>query len=613
MTTGPIQRPSSPSVPSSVQRAEAKPTDAPATAEAKPVDTQPAKGPAGGAATAETTFARARDEAPRAKTPDYAAPSTLSRTRPAADAPADVAAADQAAKSHYPVKWEAEATLKSLKADPRVKGDVQMQLGRMIGSPGFDALGPKGQVAALELFRKNLDDPDALKRVRDGVNSLDGCKSKQGRLDVLEGLQGASPLSQETLDKTKELLHSSSFTHLNQADQELVTSGLKAGKCDPKYAESLKGLVEDPKFKALKPEEKTKILTATRDLPGASTADLFKANLGDSAALARAHDALGSLGSVKSAEGKQQVVDGLAKASPLSQDTVDKAKALLASPQFGALSEADQKLVTEGIQGAKADPKYTENLKKLLEDPKFAALKPEEQTAVLSQTKNYPDARSVDNVQKMLQKDWFTGFDLADKQRSLKMVAFLSQHDAGDQTVIQNTLGKFLGPSAPYTLDFNQTGGAYGSALGTQFHLNRGYIADGNDKVDTSNDDTMHMSTHTFAHEVNHLVNGDRVRQTYDYFNAEYRGFFVGFKAQNGREPTRDEVLDRVRYLLTATDGAYDSIRRALADPVEGPKIVEFMKGVLGRDDVTQANAATLAVRDGGHTAPRPTGNLDNH
>jgi hypothetical protein len=486
--TSPIQRPGTRPAATPPSTAEARPAEA--AAAAAPTTT-PASSPSGGASSAPTSYAEAKPDAPQSKSLDYSPPSTLTRTRPA-EAPADTEASGKADKGHYPVKWEAEATLKSLKADPRVKGDVQMQLGRMIGSPGFDALGPKGQVAALELFKANLGDKDALKRVHTAVNSMDSIKSKQGRLDVLEGLRDGSPLTQDKLDKTTSLLHSTEFGKLKQSDQELITGGIK---------------------------------------------------------------------------------------------------------------------------GAKADPKYTENLKKLIEDPKFKALKPDEKTAVLSQMKNYPDARSVDNVQKMLQKDWFTGFDLADKQRALKTVAFLSQHDTGDRAIIDNTLNKFLAPGATYKFDFTATSG-YGSATGkTDFHFNPAYVPDGNDKLDISNDDIFHTATHTFAHEVNHLVNDVPLDKTYDYFMDEYRAFYVGFKAQYGRDPTRAEVLERAQHLITATSGAYDNIRQALADPVQGPKIVEFMKKVLGRNDVTQANAGTLAVRNSNDPAPAPDPalNMDNH
>jgi hypothetical protein len=258
MTSGPIQRPSSPSIPASLQRAEAAPAEAPP---AKTEATAPAQGPSGGSSTAPTSFAQAKAETSPSMTPGFVAPSTLTRSRPTDEAaPADAKAADQTEKAHYPVKWQAEEALKQLNADPRVKGDTRMQLGKMIGSPGFDALGPKGQVAAFELFKANLGDKDALKRVNTAVNSMDAVKSKQGRLDVLEGLRDGSPLTQQKLDKTTSLLHSKEFGKLKQSDQELVTTGIKDAKADPARVENLQKIVEDPRFKGLSDELRTEVI-----------------------------------------------------------------------------------------------------------------------------------------------------------------------------------------------------------------------------------------------------------------------------------------------------------------------------------------------------------------
>lgn len=86
------------------------------------------------------------------------------------------------------------------------------------------------------------------------------------------------------------------------------------------------------------------------------------------------------------------------------------------------------------------------------------------------------------------------------------------------------------------------------------------------------------------AHEVNHIVNNDSVAPTAEYFFEEYRAYYVGFVAENGRPPTRDEIVDRVRGLITATTGAYGRIGQALADPTEGPIMVAFLQQVLGRN-----------------------------
>src|SRR5262249_21908056 len=156
----------------------------------------------------------------------------------------------------YPVKWLAEEALKNLKTDPRVQGEVQMDLGRLIGAAGFKALGPKGQTEAFELFKKNIDDPFTRRRVREGVNMLDCVATKQARLDVLEGLTKSSPLSAETLTAAKELLHSKGFIRLKSKEQDLIAEAMKENKADPKFASSLKTMLEDPTFKRLKSAER---------------------------------------------------------------------------------------------------------------------------------------------------------------------------------------------------------------------------------------------------------------------------------------------------------------------------------------------------------------------
>jgi hypothetical protein len=93
--------------------------------------------------------------------------------------------------------------------------------------------------------------------------------------------------------------------------------------------------------------------------------------------------------------------------------------------------------VVDGFKAAHADPTYAANLKQVIDDPKFKSLSDPEKTAVLSQAKNYPDARSVKNIDRTLQKDWFAAQDLGDKQRSLKIIARLSHHPPqGDEQII---------------------------------------------------------------------------------------------------------------------------------------------------------------------------------
>jgi hypothetical protein len=521
----------------------------------------------------------------------------------------------------YPVKPQAEEALKKLKSDPRVTGTTQLELGRMICSEVFKKLDAKGQIQALKLFEANLDHTSGPSRVRDAVESLRTLKSEQAARNVLTGLTKASPLKAHTVDMTKSLVLSQEFGNLSQADQLLVTAGLKKAKCNPKYVKNLKRLLTDPRFKALTPQERTAIWKQTKELPASATVRLFQANLGDKDALSRAHQVCGSLGNVKSREGKLQVLDGLTQRSPLTyQWGVDKTKELLGSPAFAGLSESDQKLVTEGLREAKAEPQYAKNLKKLLEDPKFQALTPREQTAVLSQTRNYPDRRSVHNIQRMLQKGWFTSQSLADKRRSLKTVAFLSKYDAGDRTIINNTLDKLLDPHSAFKLKWEPMTSAAKSDPDTQtIYLNRNRIKNDDGRV-SSKKATQHMVRSAVAHEVSHVLNRDKVAASFQYFEAEYRAWYVGFKARYDREPSNREIMEqRIRWQFSPRSSYGRHAANAMKDPAEAQKFYDFLSKVTGLPvDASNWNtvlhsAPSTWTSDPNASAPVPGGNLDNH
>jgi hypothetical protein len=237
-----------------------------------------------------------------------------------------------------------------------------------------------------------------------------------------------------------------------------------------------------------------------------------------------------------------------------------------------------------------------------------------ERTALLWQVANHPAPAAITNLERLAGKDWFRDADLEDVQRSAKIVAHVSVHGTGDRSVLDNTLDLFLADDAPYRFDWEQNGGAYGSAGGDEFHFNRAHLDAGNGSVADSvpsggsERDTEHMATHTVAHEVNHLVNGDRVAQSYEYFMGEYRAYWVGHVAQYGTPPSRAEVEARVRYLLTAPSRAYARIAAAVDDPVEGPLIAAFVEGVVGRPVTaeTVVDEITAGVTDPDEPAPVP-------
>jgi hypothetical protein len=217
---------------------------------------------------------------------------------------------------------------------------------------------------------------------------------------------------------------------------------------------------------------------------------------------------------------------------------------LLNSPQFKALSAENQQQVTA-------------NIKSLLQNGTFGKLKSDEKTAVLSQIKNYLDAHSIANVERLLGKDWFQSQSLGDKQRSLKLVAYLSLPDPNKkQNDIQNnTLDRFLSPDAAYKLTWEskpESNGniTFGHASDDALTLNSYLVAANNNPVRLDDQNEMHVIEHTAAHEVNHLVNHDQTSQTFKYLNEEYRAWYVGLLSQNGKPPSNREAMDRWEYFL---------------------------------------------------------------
>lgn len=277
--------------------------------------------------------------------------------------------------------------------------------------------------------------------------------------------------------------------------------------------------------------------------------------------------------------------------------------ALLQTPEFKALSPADQRLVTEALANrTPGDTGLPAALKTLIESAEFQSsdqFGADERTALLSQVRNYPDSRSVENLGQLIGKDWFRDFDLGDSQRALKAVAYLSQNDAGDMTIIDNTLDLFLADDAPYRFDFGETS-AYGSVPpepGDLFQMNRAYIGADNNPVDMSANSTrsgeLRVIGHTFVHEVNHMRNWDKslsLNSSYG-FHEEYRAFYVGSQAQHGRTPTVADVIDRVAGFVNV-DGSYDHLAALLdAKGADAQGIVDHLNTILGRSDLTVDNA----------------------
>lgn len=290
--------------------------------------------------------------------------------------------------------------------------------------------------------------------------------------------------------------------------------------------------------------------------------------------------------------------------------------ALLQTPEFKQLSAEDQRLVREALANrSPTDTDLPASIKSLIESEQFQSTDnfgADERTALLSQVRNYPDSRSVENLEKLLGKEWFRDFDLGDTQRAVKTVAFLSQNDAGDQTIISNTLDLFLADNAPYRFDFSETS-AYGSVPSSPddlFKINPAYIGADNDPVDMSQSSAqsgeLRVIGHTFVHEVNHMRNWDKslsLNSSYG-FHEEYRAFYVGVQAQSGRTPTVADVIDRVAGFVNR-DGSYDHLAVLLdAKGQDAQEIVDYINTILGRSDLTvdnvraEVNALVTAKKD---------------
>ncbi len=401
------------------------------------------------------------------------------------------------------------------------------------------------------------------------------------------------------------------FKGLNDTVKTQVRAQMNAAGEDFAQLDNVKTLSTAEGFDKLSNGHAQQMLTALSKTPGDASVAQGLSKLAGSEAFRNTSDAT-----------KTSLIDTLTQNPPMADAKIDSALKLVGSPEFSKLSDTDKALVSDGLKGAKADPKYADSVKTLLASPKFQAMSAAEKTAVLSQVKNYPDARSVGNIEKLIKKDWYGKQDLADKQRSLKTVGYLSQYDGGDRAVVDNTLEKFVGEKSDYKMEWKTypsgTGSTtFGEAADKTLWLNRGLIDGNNDKL-VENHNTKHLVLHTAAHEVNHLQNGDKVAKTYKYFEAEYRAWYVGFKAENGRPPTNKEAMNqRIAWQLNPTSFYGKYATEALKDPKEAAKFHDLLSKMSGQkvdasnwEAVSKSDPSTWPTASG--NAPVPAGNIDN-
>lgn len=415
---------------------------------------------------------------------------------------------------------------------------------------------------------------------------------------MLHTLAGNPPLTPQKMTRALHLF--SMATNLAPADRKLIADAFRASHADPAYVGALAKLVVDPTFSNATTQVKKEWLEKFQSL--SKSPELKDLN----------------------SEEKSVVLQALASNPPPTTDKISNTLEVFASAKN--LSPADRKLFVEGLNRSGGDPAYAANLKKLIEDPKFKSLTAAEKTAVLSQTKNYADARPVANIDRLLQKDWFRAESLDDKQRSLKTIGRLSQYPTGDRQIIDNTLDKLLGANSSLQLQWKKypasdakSGTFYGERGGDVLYLNKGTVPPGNDRL-AENDDTNALVLETPAHEVNHYVNDDKVSNTFQYFEAEYRAWYVEFKAEHGRVPTNQEAMERRISWQLNPDSFYGKYAAAaLKNPKEAEKFYHFLESVTGMKvnaknwkDVVKSDPATWPDK-GQLPAPVPSGNIDNH
>ena len=275
--------------------------------------------------------------------------------------------------------------------------------------------------------------------------------------------------------------------------------------------------------------------------------------------------------------------------------------ALVNSTEFQALPSADQQDIRTSLRAASGDPAFAIGLHGLVQSQPFADLDPAAKTAVLSQIDNYPRTDVVENIGLALDKDWFQDQSVEDQQRSLKLVAHLTQHDSGDQAVIDGTLDRFLSPDADYRLEWKSISASpgnitFGYADGKTLTLNSDLVDANNNRVGGGYE--ADVIENTTAHEVSHLVNGDSTNQTFHYLNEEYRAWYVGHLAEHGKPPTNQEAMDRWEYFLNP-DGGYADYSHgtegswffnigakdgALEKPDEARQIFALLSGLSGQE-----------------------------
>ena len=274
----------------------------------------------------------------------------------------------------------------------------------------------------------------------------------------------------------------------------------------------------------------------------------------------------------------------LESSAKLPREVREKLAATMNKAPLAISLPADKNAIRLDAKSAEAP--LAKPLMALINNPDFVNATADTQLAVIAQCYNAPNASSVKSLLKLTGLSWFKNMSLPDQQRAAKSIAYLAEVGASNpasmqERIINNTLNRLFSGSIDIAYesisdDFGQTTYGYAMTSGDKkgITFNRAIIPAGNGPFPKKDKDACFGVLQTFPHEVNHMVNGDENRATYKYFQAEYRAWYVGFIAQHGREPTKQEAFDRCVSIFDA----YKPINYALVNiPEESKKIIDFM------------------------------------
>ncbi len=289
-----------------------------------------------------------------------------------------------------------------------------------------------------------------------------------------------------------------------------------------------------------------------------------------------------------------------------------------------------QKLVFKTIGEGNVKKQMVRLFNNMLNDKNFNALDNDTKTAILSQCAHTPLTGVVHKLSRLPSTDWFNKMELPDRQRAAKSIAYLTEVSltkvgSAQNILLENTINRLLSGEMPLNfVDMNDDPNyiTYGYAIEGKkgIYINRFYIPGDNEAFPKESPIARHALLATVPHEVNHQVNGDKNRATYAYFQAEYRAWYVGYIAEHGHAPTRQEAYDRCIDLF----GCYPNIDKARKSTKffgmwtgdEAQKIIGFMQQFNPYIDFKHSDPRTadyimnMSVSSPDKAAPMPDAKL---